>query len=161
MKNYGEQIAMYRKAAHLSQKELAERLGVSDKTISSWERGRTEPNMEAVTSLSKILDCSISDIMGSESLNTDRKQAILNGMRVMPKQPPTELFDLNTVGLLREIVDNIENNPYYTDAYSQELAQFAHDNPSYRVLFDASRKVKPENIAKVMAMLKIMGDDEE
>lgn len=35
---------------------------------------------------------------------------------------------------------------YYLDAEAKEYAQFLFDNPEYRVLFDASRKVKPEDI---------------
>lgn len=42
---------------------------------------------------------------------------------------------------------------YYLDPEAQEIAQFLYDNPEYRVLFDASRKVKKEDIEFVKQML--------
>ena len=43
---------------------------------------------------------------------------------------------------------------YYLDPESAELAEFAHKNPEYKVLFDASRNVKPEDINFVLEMIK-------
>lgn len=43
---------------------------------------------------------------------------------------------------------------YYLDPESAELADFAHKNPEYKALFDASRKVKPEDINFVLEMIK-------
>ena len=47
-----------------------------------------------------------------------------------------------------------EGNKYYFDDESAELADFAHKNPEYKALFDASRKVKPEDINFVLEMIK-------
>ena len=53
-----------RTARGLTQKDLAIKLNVSDRTISSWEAGRTEPNMGMVEELSKVLNCRKSDLIG-------------------------------------------------------------------------------------------------
>ena len=45
---------------------------------------------------------------------------------------------------------------YYLNAEAKEYAQFLFDNPEYRVLFDASRKVKPEDIDFVRKMIDRM-----
>lgn len=42
---------------------------------------------------------------------------------------------------------------YYLNEESREMAQFLYDNPDYKILFDASRKVKPEDIQFVKQML--------
>lgn len=42
---------------------------------------------------------------------------------------------------------------YYSDDDVREAAQFLFNNPEYRVLFDATRKVKPEDIQFVKEML--------
>lgn len=42
---------------------------------------------------------------------------------------------------------------YYLNEDAKELAQFMYDNPDYKVLFDASRKVKKEDIEFVKQML--------
>lgn len=48
----------------------------------------------------------------------------------------------------------VEGNNYYLDEEAVALADFAHKNPEYKVLFDASRKVKPEDINFVLEMIK-------
>ena len=49
---------------------------------------------------------------------------------------------------------------YYINDDARELAQFLHDAPEYKVLFDASRKVKKEDIEFVKKMLDKFGDNE-
>ena len=45
------------------------------------------------------------------------------------------------------------NSTYYLNDETAELAQFAFQNPEYKVLFDASRKTKPEDIKFVTDMI--------
>lgn len=47
-----------------------------------------------------------------------------------------------------------EGNKYYFDEDAAQLAEFLHKNPEYKALFDASRKVKPEDIEFVLQMIK-------
>lgn len=47
----------------------------------------------------------------------------------------------------------VSKNSYYFNEDAQEMAQFLYDNPEYKVLFDASRKVKREDIEFVKQML--------
>lgn len=58
--NLGTRIMNLRKKKNLSQQELANKLFVTDKTISSWEKNRTEPGLEMIIKLSEVLDCSAS-----------------------------------------------------------------------------------------------------
>lgn len=58
--NLGTRIMNLRKKKSLSQQELANKLFVTDKTISSWEKNRTEPGLEMIIKLSEVLDCSAS-----------------------------------------------------------------------------------------------------
>ena len=46
-----------------------------------------------------------------------------------------------------------QDNIYYLDDDAREMAQFMYENPSYKVLFDASRKVKKEDIEFVKEMI--------
>lgn len=64
--NIGNNIKKWREARGLKQSELAEILGVSDKTISSWEINRTEPKMGMVEKISNALNCKKIDIIGEE-----------------------------------------------------------------------------------------------
>lgn len=58
------------------------------------------------------------------------------------------------------IEDNRNDDTYYLNDDAKEIAQFLYENPDYKVLFDASRKVKKEDIAFVKEMLdRFKGDD--
>lgn len=62
--------------------------------------------------------------------------------------------DLNT--LRGRESDAEQQTSYYLDKDSSDAAQFLFSNPEYKVLFDASRKVKPEDINLVAEMIKRM-----
>ena len=47
---------------------------------------------------------------------------------------------------------------YYLNPEARDMAQFLFENPDYKVLFDASRKVKPEDIQFVKEMIDRMSN---
>ena len=47
---------------------------------------------------------------------------------------------------------------YYLNEDARDMAQFLFENPEYKVLFDASRKVKPEDIQFVKEMIDRMSN---
>ena len=53
---------------------------------------------------------------------------------------------------------NEDNNVYYLDDDARDMAQFLYENPDYKVLFDASRKVKKEDIQFVKEMIDRMSN---
>ena len=59
----GENIKKFRQAYNMEQKDLADRLHVSSKTISSWECGRTEPKMGMIEDLADVFRVSKTDII--------------------------------------------------------------------------------------------------
>lgn len=59
-----------------------------------------------------------------------------------------------------DLVEEKDDSEYYYDKKSAEMAQFLFDNPEYKVLFDASRKVKPEDIQFVADMIKRVSNDD-
>lgn len=46
-----------------------------------------------------------------------------------------------------------QNAPYYLNDETRELAQFLFKNPNYKVMFDAVRKVKPEDMDFIREMI--------
>ena len=58
------QIKQLRKKSHISQTELANSIGVSLRTVGSWERGESLPNAEQVWNCAVALGCSPTDICG-------------------------------------------------------------------------------------------------
>lgn len=58
-----------------------------------------------------------------------------------------------------ELVEERTNETsYYLDEEAREAADFLHKNPEYKVLFDASRKVKKEDIDFVRKMIDKFSD---
>lgn len=54
-----------------------------------------------------------------------------------------------------------EPDGYYLNNEARDMAQFLYDNPGYKVLFDASRKVKPDDIKFVAEMIDRMTKNED
>lgn len=59
----GKFISSKRREKGLTQKELAEKLGVTDKAVSKWETGRGMPDVSVLEDLSKELEVSVSEIL--------------------------------------------------------------------------------------------------
>ncbi len=70
--SYGENIRSIRIARGLTQQDLADKLGVTHGAVSSWERERTEPNMETVERMCEILSCKKSQIVGADNSRLER-----------------------------------------------------------------------------------------
>ena len=66
--NTGLFIQSIRKEKGLTQKELADRIGVSDKAVSKWETGRSMPDTSLLEPLCKELGISINELLIGESL---------------------------------------------------------------------------------------------
>ena len=73
--NVGKNIAKFRKEKKLTQEELAKKINVSPKTISSYENNHNLPNIEILISLSQELGVSINEILG---INEENSKEIKN-----------------------------------------------------------------------------------
>lgn len=67
----GKYITGKRKTLGLTQKQLAEQLGMSDKSISKWERGVCLPDVSVYIELCKILGISINEFLAGEDINKE------------------------------------------------------------------------------------------
>ena len=64
----GKFIQEIRKEKGLTQKELAELIGVSDKTISKWENGNSSPDTSMLMSLSEALEVTVNELLSAERI---------------------------------------------------------------------------------------------
>ena len=62
----GKFIAQKRKEKSLTQEQLAEKLGVSNKTVSKWETGKCMPDYSVVKILCEELDITVAELMDGE-----------------------------------------------------------------------------------------------
>ena len=82
----GKFIALKRKQKNLTQEQLAEKLGVSNKTISKWETGKCMPDYSIVKSLCEELEVTVAELMDGEiseenSVRTYDDEQILDLLR--------------------------------------------------------------------------------
>ena len=69
----GKFIAQCRKEKGLTQAQLAERLGVSDKSVSRWENGITMPDISLYEPLCLALDVQVSELLYGKRMSVDEK----------------------------------------------------------------------------------------
>lgn len=72
MQKIGSFLAELRKQHNLTQEELGEQIGVTNKTISRWENGNYLPPVEMLQILSKFYDVSINEILSGERLSDEK-----------------------------------------------------------------------------------------
>ena len=82
----GRLIAERRTAQGLTQNELAQRLGITDKAVSKWERGKSMPDMGLLSRLAAELRVSVVEIMNGELLDTTRTSFV-------PEEIPAPALD--------------------------------------------------------------------
>lgn len=79
------------------------------------------------------------------------------GLRVPKVDVIIDIAKYLHVGVGDLIVDNTDKEDnYYLNDDARDMAQFLYENPEYKVLFDASRKVKKEDIQFVKEMIDRM-----
>lgn len=67
----GAFIAQLRKAKNMTQKDLAEKLNITDKAVSKWERGMSLPDITILPDLSGILDITVTELLNGEKENNE------------------------------------------------------------------------------------------
>lgn len=67
----GKYISQKRKEKNLTQTQLAEKLGVSNKTISKWENGKCMPDYSIIEHLCDALEISLSELIDAEDAVPD------------------------------------------------------------------------------------------
>ena len=65
----GKFLSQLRREKELTQEELGERLGVTNKTVSRWENGNYLPPVEILQLLSEIYGLTINELLSAERLN--------------------------------------------------------------------------------------------
>lgn len=107
-----------------------------------------------------------SDIINDLGFNKSAVSTWCNGTR-LPRMDKVEAlakyFGINRSDLIEEKeTTETSDEPYYLNEDARNLAQFMFENPEYKVLFDASRKVKKEDINFVKQMIdRVRGDSDD
>lgn len=73
----GKFIASQRKVVNLTQMQLAEVLGVTDRAVSKWETGKSMPDSSIMLDLCKVLNITVTELLTGEKVNMEENNAKL------------------------------------------------------------------------------------
>lgn len=105
--NIGKFIAECRKNKNLTQVQLANLLGTTDKSISKWENGKCLPDSSLYESLCEILDISINELFaGNRITDEDYKKVADNNLMKLLKY---NLYNLSDKSISFNEFDNSLN----------------------------------------------------
>ena len=90
----GKFIADCRKRKNLTQIQLAEKLGITDKAVSKWERGVAMPDTSIMLELCDILGISVNELLSGEKINMENssqknEQLLLDMAKELEKKNKT------------------------------------------------------------------------
>jgi transcriptional regulator with XRE-family HTH domain len=113
----GKFIAEMRKEQNLTQIDLAEKLGISNKTVSKWECGNGMPDYSVMEGLCDILQINVNELLSGERLPSkdynkkaeENMMSLIQESSVNQKREKRELFlaVLTTIGILAVVIWNI------------------------------------------------------
>lgn len=69
---FNENLKIAREQRGLSQKDVAEKIGVAKSTYSLYESGNREPNVQTIKKIADVLDVSADELLGIPSIPTTR-----------------------------------------------------------------------------------------
>ena len=98
--NVGRFIAEKRKEYGLTQEQLAEKLGVSNRSISRWENGKTMPDFSLFPKLCKILEVSISELLEGKGVTGESIHLYLDLLHYEEKKKQKNLNQFISGGIL-------------------------------------------------------------
>ncbi|MBO7303977.1 MAG: helix-turn-helix transcriptional regulator [Clostridia bacterium] len=95
----GKFIANCRKAKGLTQMQLSEKLGITDKAISKWERGVAMPDTSIMLELCDILGISVNELLSGEKINMENndqknEQLLINLSKEIEQKNKTIWFSM-------------------------------------------------------------------
>ncbi len=75
-------IMEQRKAHNLTQQELADRVGVTNKAVSKWEKGRSMPDVALFEPLCRELEISVAELLAGRKIEEEAKQTVTEQMLI-------------------------------------------------------------------------------
>lgn len=104
MNTMNEIIADRRKELGMTQKELAEKMHVTDKAVSKWERGVACPDVASIPRLAEVLGITVGDLMNAqpaEPLKDNEVQKVVDTiLKVIPLAMGAAVTVLSAMGKL-------------------------------------------------------------
>lgn len=111
----GEKLKLYREKYNMTQKEVAEILGVEPGTISKYELGMIEPNIESIKKLAEIFNLTIDELLRDEEKFDITKVNVLDVLREQKEMGLKGNLYHNTQVIFAYNTNHIEGNKLTED----------------------------------------------
>ena len=76
MSNIGKTIKKIRAERGMTQEQLAERLHVTRQAVSNWEQGKTQPDVETLSSMAEVFEVSVEELIYGNGAHKESKIVI-------------------------------------------------------------------------------------
>lgn len=87
----GDMISTLRKEKGMTQKDLADRLSITDKAVSKWERNLAFPDTATIPGLAEILGISVEELMNAKPIPESRHKSASYLLHIILKALPTAM----------------------------------------------------------------------
>lgn len=129
---FGKFISELRKEKNITQEQLAEKLGVSDKSISRWENGNTMPDISLLVELADILNTTLPELINGRKMTKEeliaQRETINNLIKIDSEKQikyNKKASSLLMIGLLLITLALADNNINYLQyVFTQNANQF-------------------------------------
>ena len=101
---FSERLRNLRKQAHLTQVDIAEKLGISQPAYASWERGIKKPTQGNLVKIAQILNVSVDYLVG----NSDNTEDGLDNIELLFRMNSKGLTDEEKATFKKELVEFME-----------------------------------------------------
>lgn len=101
---FSERLKELRKQAHLTQVELASKLGIVQSSYADWERGKKKPTQDNLVKIAQILNVSVDYLLG----NSEEKADELDNIELLFRMNSKGLTDEEKDIFRKELIDFME-----------------------------------------------------
>ena len=123
----GEIISTLRKEKGMSQKELAEKMGITDKAVSKWERNLSCPDVTTIPRLAEVLDTTVERLLDVQPMEKVKDSPKVDIADLILKAIPVAM------GTALTVVSMIEwRNPWSSYFWMTGLAIFCMSIREFR-----------------------------
>ena len=112
----GKFIKKIRQENHLTQKELADQLGVTYQAVSKWENGKNVPDISILKEISRLFELNIDDILEGKSSDKKKNTKLLKGIIL--------LLCIFLVGTILLLIYNQNNSNFELKTISSKCTDF-------------------------------------
>ena len=146
----GEKIKLYRESKNMTQAEVAEALGIKSATVSKYESGALEPNIEALKKLSELFEVTIDELLNDEQDRFDiSKVKLLNILREQKEMKIKGNLYHNTQIIFAYNTNHIEGSTLTED-------QTRYIFETNTILFEGDTIVKVDDILETSNHFKLV-----